>query len=156
MFFTADRHGPGRTSHGLTISGCYLHGFQELTYSDAVICMGFQAVPFKTYANTNRSSKQLLKTHSKCINKNIHKSIHRNTRSKIHRKDQPWTHCILVLFAWVFMNIANYDAAIRIGFKVTPLKTHANTSRSSKQLTKTHSKCINTRRSSQQKPCQIN
>ena len=44
-------------------------GFMRLAECDVAICMGFKGVPLKTHANTSRSSKQLLKTHSKCINK---------------------------------------------------------------------------------------
>ena len=54
-----------------------------------------------------------------------------------------------------FMRLAEYDVAICMGFKGVPLKTHANTSRSSKQLLKTHSKCINKRRAKLTERCQF-
>ena len=54
-----------------------------------------------------------------------------------------------------FMRLAEYDAAICMGFKVVPLKTHANTRRFSEHLLKTHSKCINKRRSHLTKRCKF-
>ena len=42
-----------------------------------------------------------------------------------------------------FMSLANCDAAMCMGFKVVPLKTHANTSNSCNQVLKTHAKCSN-------------
>ena len=42
-----------------------------------------------------------------------------------------------------FLSLANCDAAICMGFKVVPLKTHANTSNSCNQVLKTHAKCSN-------------
>ena len=39
-----------------------------------------------------------------------------------------------------FMSLANCDAAICMGFKVVPLKTHAHTSKSPLKILKTHAK----------------
>jgi hypothetical protein len=77
---------------------------------------GFRVVPRKTHANTRMSSKQLLKTHSKWNN---------------HKRTNKYSFTTGFKRRWHDLH------AIRAGFKVVPLKIHANTSRSAKQLFKT-------------------
>jgi hypothetical protein len=45
--------------------------------------------------------------------------------------------------------------AIRTGFKVVPFKTHANASKSCKQLLKSHPNCINKLRSREEDKCKF-
>ena len=87
-------------------------GFKRWWHDLHAICVGFKVVPLKTHANTSRSSEESLKP--------IHNGVITRGLASIP--------CIYTGFkrGWHELH------AIRAGFKVVPLKTHANTSRSSK------------------------
>ena len=120
-------------------------GFKRCWHDLHAICVGFKVVHFKTHANTSKSSNQILKTHSKSNNRSIHKSTHSTRRKDLNAICIGFisiANCD-VLFAWVLWALQIVMLLFAWVLRWYPLKTHANTSKSAKQILKTHSKSNN-------------